>query len=93
MLENKAINYWPGLESLASKYDHLSNVRGCGLWIAFDMPNSTKQGEFFQKALEHKLMIPTCGTKSIRLRPHLNLNDADLERGLEIFDKVLAATK
>jgi L-lysine 6-transaminase len=57
----------------------LLNLRGKGLMIAFDFETTDKRDEFLDRLSERMLAIK-CGSRSIRLRPHLTfgLNEADL---------------
>lgn len=67
----------------------LSNIRGLGLLCSFDLPNTELRNQFRKIAENEKLLILGCGTSSIRFRPMLNINDNELEEGLQIIEKVL----
>jgi len=67
----------------------VTNVRGLGLLCAFDLPNTELRNEFRKIAENEKLLILGCGNKSIRFRPMLNISDDELEKGLQIIEKVL----
>ena len=67
----------------------LSNIRGIGLLCSFDLPNTELRNQFRKIAENEKLLILGCGTSSIRFRPMLNINDNELEEGLQIIEKVL----
>ena len=69
------------------KTDKISNVRGKGLLIAFDLLNSSMRDKMFDKLFENGLFTIKCGEKSIRFRPPLNLSIKDAERGLEILER------
>jgi L-lysine 6-transaminase len=80
------------LESLASLPGHgaqFDNLRGKGLLIAFDLPTTERRQEVLQKALENEMLLLPCGTRSIRLRPHLDLSRAVAEEALARLEKVL----
>lgn len=57
----------------------LENLRGRGLMIAFDLP-STEERDAFLERLSEKMLAIKCGTKSVRLRPHMTISrqEADL---------------
>jgi L-lysine 6-transaminase len=69
----------------------LSNARGRGLMIAFDLPSPELRGKAHQKIVENGLLLLTCGVQSIRFRPALNLSPADADAGLEIVRRSLKA--
>jgi len=67
----------------------MSNARGRGLMIAFDLPTPEHRNKAHRKILEHRLLLLKCGVRSIRFRPPLNLSRAEAEAGLEIVRKSL----
>ena len=67
----------------------MSNARGRGLMIAFDLPSPELRGKAHESLLANGLLLLTCGVRSIRFRPALNLTAADADRGLEIVRKTL----
>jgi len=77
------------LEKLQDKYPQVSNVRGMGLFLAFDLPSDEERNSFIKKAFENKLIILPCGDRSARFRPHLNVKREDLEKAVEIIDSIL----
>lgn len=78
------------LLSLASSYpDLVGNVRGKGLMVAFDLPDSATRDRFRKGAFANGLIIAPCGQKSIRFRPPLNLTKEEVDEGLELIEEVL----
>jgi L-lysine 6-transaminase len=67
----------------------LANARGRGLMIAFDLPTPELRGKAHQALLANGLLLLTCGVRTIRFRPPLNLTAAEADRGLEIVRKTL----
>jgi L-lysine 6-transaminase len=61
------------------KIGGISNVRGRGLMIAFDLESTERRNEVMHRIEEHMLVLKS-GEKSIRLRPHLDfkMEEADL---------------
>ena len=57
----------------------ISNVRGRGLMIAFDLETPERRNEVIKK-IEENMFVLKSGQKSIRLRPHLDfkMGEADL---------------
>lgn len=74
-----------GIEGLNSP--KISNVRGKGLMIAFDLEDSKKRDLMFDRLFDNGLFSIKCGDRSIRFRPALNLTQKDAEKGLEILEK------
>ncbi len=75
-----------GLIQLAGKYDHVNNVRGRGLMIAFDLPDSKTRNNYIDYLREEGCLVLACGEKSVRLRPPLNLKTSEADEGLSYFE-------
>lgn len=93
LLENVRVqgNYLKAeLENLSEKFPQVTNVRGFGLFLAFDLPSDEERSAFIKKAYENQLIILPCGTQSIRFRPHLNVKREDLEKAVEIINSILS---
>ena len=57
----------------------IDNVRGRGLMIAFDLPNSELRNRTM-RLLQDNMMVLKSGAQSIRLRPPLTFSQKDAER-------------
>lgn len=77
------------LERLQKKFQQMSNVRGMGLFLAFDLPSDEERTAFIRKAFDNKLILLPCGVQSVRFRPHLNVTREDLEKAIEIIESIL----
>jgi len=77
------------LNDISASDERMTNIRGLGLWIAFDLPNPETRNAFVDKAFENGLVILPCGNKSVRIRPVLNLKETEAHEGLEIIAKTL----
>jgi L-lysine 6-transaminase len=75
------------LHSLSRKYPALTAVRGRGLMLAFDLPNTAVRDTFWKGAYELGLLVVRCGERSIRLRPVLDIKDDVLHAALKIMDQ------
>lgn len=51
----------------------INNVRGRGLWAAFDLPTNEERGKLLKACFEEELLVIPCGLRSIRLRPALDI--------------------
>lgn len=65
--------------------DLISNIRGLGLMCAFDMPNAVSVMRLKELAYANGLLIISCGTKSIRLRPMLDVSKSDIDKMIDIL--------
>jgi L-lysine 6-transaminase len=72
-----------GLRGLAAEFPALvSNVRGRGLFIAFDLPSADQRNAALAATREVGLMALPCGATSIRFRPPVILSSSDAAEGL-----------
>ncbi len=79
------------LEKIQKDFPQLiSNVRGLGLMCSFDFPDTKTRNEFRELCFKNKLLILGCGEKSIRFRPPLNINENEIDKGLNIIKNVLS---
>jgi L-lysine 6-transaminase len=69
--------------------ERFDNLRGMGLLIAFDLPTPDRRQEVLQKAFEHEMLLLPCGSRSIRLRPHLDLSREVAAEALTRIEEVL----
>ena len=67
----------------------MTNARGRGLMIAFDLPDTEARNRAQDLMLANGLLLLTCGPRSIRFRPPLTLTPAEADAGLEIVRKSL----
>lgn len=78
------------LEKLSQKTHKFNNVRGKGLFIAFDMKDKETRGEFLHKCMEDEnLIILPCGDHSVRFRPFIDVEEKDIMEGLRRIENVL----
>ena len=79
-----------GLEALAEKHPALvSDARGRGLLLAFDMPTPDVRNRFLEAALAKGVFASYTGSRSVRLRPHLITTEEDVRTALSVFDATL----
>lgn len=72
------------LSDLASASDGaITNVRGMGLFCAFDLPSKEARNEFLKSAYDNGLLLVGSGTRSVRFRPPLNLSQQLVDLGME----------
>ncbi len=63
----------------------ISNVRGKGLMCAIDLPDKESCNKLINMAYENQLIIISCGTNSIRLRPVLDIKIQDVDKLIDIL--------
>ncbi len=78
------------LNKLQEQYsDFVSNVRGRGLFCAFDLPNGKVRDKLLTNiAAEGALMLGS-GTHTIRFRPHLNISQKEIDTGFEMIQSAI----
>lgn len=88
--ENTGNHLRSRLQELADQHPGLvSNVRGKGLLSAFDLPGAEVRKAFLEKGMNNGALFLGCGERSVRFRPALIIQPADIDRGMAIADSVL----
>ena len=77
------------LHRLAEEFPAVSNVRGLGLFAAFDMPDPEMRTNVRTGCMKRGLIILPSGERSIRFRPPLNVNGEEIDAGVAIVAKTL----
>ena len=78
------------INSLADDFPgYVINPRGLGLFCAFDMTSGIERDKLIGLLMEKNLLILGSGDKSIRFRPHLNVNKNDIDICVETIYNVL----
>ena len=72
-----------GLEQLRDETGLISNVRGRGLFVAFDLETRDERDAMVTdlRTAEHLIVLP-CGERSIRFRPALSVSEDEIEEAL-----------
>ncbi len=78
-----------GLQQLRQEFPVITNVRGAGLLLAFDMPDGDARDALRQRCWEAGFATLACGPRSVRFRPSLVFSEADVKKGLGILRSVL----
>ncbi|WP_437780265.1 aminotransferase class III-fold pyridoxal phosphate-dependent enzyme [Sorangium sp. So ce1097] len=78
------------LEELCERYPALvSEPRGRGFLLAFDLPTTAARDDFLGRTLRRGVFASYTGTRSVRLRPHLITTTAEVDEAATVFDAVL----
>lgn len=78
-----------GLEKLQTDFPEISNVRGRGLLLAFDLPDKSTRDELRRRCWEMGLATLPSGPRSLRFRPPLIFSEAEADKALGIVRKAL----
>jgi L-lysine 6-transaminase len=74
-----------GLEAIAAESrDLISNVRGKGLMIAFDLPDQKLRDNMLDLMFENKLLALKSGNRSIRFRGMLDTPEEAVDQALKV---------
>jgi L-lysine 6-transaminase len=79
-----------GLQGVEAELGGLmTNARGRGLMIAFDLPTAEQRDRAVKRCYANGLIVLKCGVRSIRFRPPLNLTPAEADTGLDLVRRSL----
>ena len=78
-----------GLEELQEDFPQVTNVRGRGLLLAFDMPDGDARDALRQRCWDAGFATLACGPRSVRFRPSLVFSQDDVKKSLGILRKQL----
>ena len=73
-----------------SNYNNVSNLRGRGLFCAFDLPNGDLQDKLLSLIADEGALMLGCGTQSIRFRPHLNISKDEIDTGFKMISRAIS---
>ncbi len=80
-----------GLHALAEDFSCITNVRGRGLFLAMDLPDTDTRKRLRMGCWEKGLAVLPCGPRSIRFRPPLVFSREEVDRSLDTLREVLAS--
>jgi L-lysine 6-transaminase len=69
----------------------VSQVRGLGGMIAFDLPTAEQRNKLRKEAFRQQVLVLACGQRSIRFRPALTITVEEMDEGLARLEKALEA--
>ncbi len=86
------------LQAIADKYSVIGNPRGLGLMLGLDVveagsdrPNPSLREKILNHVFESGLIMLGCGETGIRFCPPLIITEAELMRGVDLFESAVAA--
>jgi L-lysine 6-transaminase len=74
---------------LSHEDERVTNARGRGFLMAFDMPTPDQRDRLIDKLWDQGLLILKSGKRTIRVRPVLDLKEDEAMEGLQILRKTL----
>ncbi|REH40277.1 diaminobutyrate aminotransferase [Paraperlucidibaca baekdonensis] len=79
------------LEHMRKRHPHITALRGRGMVAGIVLENSEMADAVSERCFEQGLIIETCGPHGevVKMLPPLIMSEADLEKGLQIFDEAL----
>ena len=81
-VEDRNMQIIKGLQQLKG----ISNIRSSGLIIAFDILGEKNFKKFMKKTKNYGMIFNSSGSKTVRLRPNLNLSEQESNRALNITE-------
>ena len=89
LVENCATmgNYFVEQLQKLSNSKPITNVRGKGLLIAFDLASSEKRDQVLQTMHDNSAIALGCGDRSVRIRPHMDVTQQEADHAIEIIGK------
>ncbi len=70
---------------------HITNIRGRGLFAAFDLSSTGERDQTVSTCFDKGLAVLKCGEKTIRFRPSLNITKEEIDNGIDILAQALNA--
>jgi len=85
----RGLEWLAGMRGLQARHELVSNARGLGLLMAFDLPDGAHRDRLHKLMQEDGLLGLVCGDRTIRFRPHLGVSSKDVSDALELTEKAL----
>jgi L-lysine 6-transaminase len=80
-----------GLQGLEREFrGQVTNARGRGMFLAFDLPSTEERGRALKALNEHDVLGLASGHRAIRFRPAVNLTAEDADEGLRRIARALS---
>jgi len=77
------------IKELEYKYSIVTNARGLGLLLAFDLPNGEIRNKLVDLNFEKGLLTLGCGPHSLRIIPPYVISEQEIDIGIDILEQNL----
>lgn len=77
------------LGELSNTHPQITNIRGKGCFLAFDMPSTEQRDTLRRRCWKNGLAVLPSWPKSIRFRPPLTVNEEEIDEAIEKLEKSL----
>jgi L-lysine 6-transaminase len=81
------------LRELSAEMSVITNVRGRGLFVAFDLPDKEMRDRTQSACLENGLITLASGASAIRFRPALNITREEADEGVRKLRRAVQSTQ
>jgi len=71
-----------GTIAFEKKFPQVTNARGRGTFLAFDLPDTATRNRAMNSFYEHRMLTLSSGDRSVRIRPALNMNEEEAKEFL-----------
>jgi L-lysine 6-transaminase len=71
----------------------VTNVRGRGLMLAFDLPDAAQRDQLRELCWDAGLATLACGERSVRFRPSLTFSPEDISKAVQFLRDALVALR
>lgn len=78
-----------GLMKIQERHSIVDNTRGLGLLCAFDLPDGKKRDAAIKRCFADGMLVLSCGSRSVRFRPSLNVTAEIIAEGLARLEKAI----
>lgn len=85
----RGLEWLEGMRTMSQKFDQISNPRGLGLIMGFDVPDGPARDATLNAMSDQGLLGLSCGHRTLRFRPHLAVTSADVASCLERTEAAL----
>jgi L-lysine 6-transaminase len=79
------------LEALQAEFPQVTNARGRGLLLAFDLPDKATRDHVRQRCWDAGFATLACGPRSVRFRPALVFGEEEVEVAMRTLRDVLGS--
>jgi L-lysine 6-transaminase len=84
----KGARLMAGLADLQERTSMISNVRGRGLFVAFDLPTTELRNSVVERLRKaERVIVLPCGDRSIRLRPALSVSHEEIDQAIDAIGR------